>query len=108
MTRTEQTALALALPVGLAIATLDARSDEVQGAVLLLLLSGAALGAMAPRRPVVIGLLLGIGVPLTYLYMRSAHIPSQANGFAGTLLALIPPTLGALGAAWLRRPRQRA
>jgi 4-hydroxybenzoate polyprenyltransferase len=108
MTRLELTALALALPVGLGIAKLDSRSDEVQGAVLLLLLSGAALGAMVPRLAPATGLLLGAGVPLTYLYMQHAHIPSQANGFAGTLLALIPPTLGALAGAWLRVARQRA
>jgi hypothetical protein len=49
MTRVEQVALALALPIDLAIAMLDTQSEEVQGAALLLLLSGAALGAMAPR-----------------------------------------------------------
>jgi hypothetical protein len=106
MTHTERVALALALPIGLAIAKLDTRSDEVQGTALLLLLAGAALGAMAPRMAPAVGFLLGIGVPLTYLYMTHAHLPFTGpppNGIGGTFLALVPPTIGAIGGMGVRR-----
>ena len=50
MTRVEQLALAAALPIGIAIGVLDAHAEEVQPAVLLYLVAGAALGTFAPRR----------------------------------------------------------
>jgi hypothetical protein len=97
MTRSTTVAPALALLAGLGIAALDARAGEVQGAVLLLLAAGAVLGALAPRVAPLSGLLLGAGVPLTYLWMRSAGMPTQSDGFAGTLLAFLPALVGTLG-----------
>lgn len=61
------------------------------------------LGALAPRVALYTGLLLGAGVPLTFIWMQTRGLPTQSNGFAGTLLALIPALLGALAGALLRR-----
>jgi hypothetical protein len=103
MTRVEQLTLAAALPIGIAIGILDARADEVQPAVLLYLVAGAALGALAPRLAVPLGLLLGLGVPVVHAYIRINHLPLPyaMDSYASSFLALIPPTIGALGAAWV-------
>ena len=103
MTRVEQLALAAALPIGVAIGILDTHADEVQPAVLLFLIAGASLGAIAPRRALPIGILLGLGVPIMHAYIRLNHLklPYATDGYAGSFLALIPPTIGALTAAWV-------
>lgn len=107
MTRSTSAAVALtlALSVGLLIAALDTHASEVQVAVLLLLVTGAMLGALAPPVAPYAGLLLGAGVALTFIWMQARGLPTQSNGFAGTLLALIPAILGALAGAMLRRRR---
>ena len=103
MTRVEQLALAAALPIGLAIGILDSHAEEVQPAVLLYLIAGAALGSLAPRVALPTGILLGLGVPIVHAYIRINHLslPYATDGYAGSFLALIPPTIGALGVAWL-------
>ena len=103
MTRVEQLALAAALPIGIAIGVLDAHAEEVQPAVLLYLVAGAALGTFAPRRALPIGILLGLGVPIVHAYIRINHLPLpySMDSYGSSFLALIPPTIGALGAAWM-------
>lgn len=103
MTRVEQLALVAAPPIGVAIGILDTRAEEVQPAVLLYLIAGAALGALAPRRALPIGILLGLGVPIMHAYVRINHLalPYATDGYGASFLALIPPTVGALGASWL-------
>jgi hypothetical protein len=105
MTRLEQLALAAALAVGLLVGIVDSRAAEVQPAVLLLVLAGTALGALAPRAAFPVGVVLGLGVPLVHAYMRLRHVtlPYATNGYAGTVLALIPATLGAVVGGWVRR-----
>ena len=103
MTRVEQLALAAALPIGIAIGVLDAHAEEVQPAVLLYLIVGAALGTFAPRRALPVGMLLGLGVPIVHAYIRINRLPLpySMDSYATSFLALIPPTLGALGASWV-------
>jgi hypothetical protein len=103
MTRVEQLALAAALPIGIAIGVLDAHADEVQPAVLLYLIAGAALGCLAPRRALPIGVVLGLGVPIVHAYIRLNRLPLPyaMDSYASSFLALIPPTIGALGASWV-------
>jgi lipopolysaccharide export LptBFGC system permease protein LptF len=103
MTRVERLGLATALPIGIAIGVLDAHAEEVQPAVLLYLIAGAALGILAPRLALPVGILLGLGVPIVHAYIRINHLPLPyaMDSYASGFLALIPPTIGALGAAWL-------
>ena len=105
MSRLEQLALLVALPLGVLVGIVDSRAEEVQPAVLLLALFGAGLGALAPRAPIAAGVVLGLGVPLVQGYMRLQHIALAypTNGYAGTFLALIPAAAGALVGAALRR-----
>jgi hypothetical protein len=105
MSRLEQLALAAAVSAGLLVGLMDTRAQEVQPAVLLLLLAGTALGALAPRATLAIGVALGLGVPLVHAYMRLEHatLPYATNGYAGTFLALVPATIGALVGGWMRR-----
>ncbi len=58
MTRLERLALAAAVPVGLLIGIIDTWAEGVQPAVLLFVVAGAGLGALAPRVAIPIGLLL--------------------------------------------------
>jgi hypothetical protein len=103
MPRVEQLALAAALPIGIAIGVVDTHADEVQPAVLLYLIAGATLGTLAPRRALPIGILLGLGVPIVHAYVRLNHLPLPyaMDSYGAAFLALIPPTIGALGASWL-------
>jgi len=110
MTQIEQLVLAAALPLGLIIGVIDARSEEVQGPVLLLVIAGALLAALAPRRALAIGVLVGLGVPLAHAYVRLAHValPYPMNGYWGSFLALIPAMLAAMAASWIRIAAARA
>jgi hypothetical protein len=105
MPRLEQLALAAALPVGILIGVIDTRAEEVQPAVLLFLLAGAGLGALAPRVAIPVGVLLGLGVPIMHAWARVNHLPLPyaMGSYAGSFLALIPPTIGAVGGALVRR-----
>jgi hypothetical protein len=105
VTTLERTTLVSALAAGILIGIVDIRAEEVQPAVLLLLLTGAGLGALAPRVALPIGLLLGLGVPIMHAYVRMNHLPLPyaTDGYAGSFLALIPPTIGALVGAWTRQ-----
>jgi hypothetical protein len=105
MSRLEHFALAAALPLGLIIGGVDSRAEEVQPAVLLLGLAGAGLGALAPRAAIASGVVLGLGVPLVHAYVRLEHLalPYAMNAYAGSFLALIPATVGALLGSWARR-----
>ena len=104
MTRLEQLALAAAVPVGILIGIIDTRAEEVQPAVLLFVVAGAGLGALAPRLAIPVGLLLGLGVPIMHGYVRVNHLPLPyaMDSYASGFLALIPPTVGALLGAWVR------
>jgi hydrogenase/urease accessory protein HupE len=108
MTRIEQLALVAALTVGILIGVIDTRAEEVQPAVLLFLVVGAGLGALAPRVALPIGVLLGLGVPIMHAYVRLNHqpLPYAMDSYAAGFLALIPATIGAVSGAWLRRMAQ--
>ena len=104
-TRIEQLALASALPIGILIGLIDTRAKEVQPAVLLFLVAGAGLGALAPRVAVPVGIVLGLGVPIMHAYMRLNHLPLPyaIDSYASAFIALIPATLGTLAGAGVRR-----
>jgi hypothetical protein len=108
MTRLERLTLAAAIPIGLAIGLADARSEEVQGSVLLLFVATALLASRAPRIALVVGVLTGLGVPLVHAYLRLTHtpLPFPMNSYWGSFVALIPATIGALAGAGLSRLRR--
>ena len=105
MPRPAPLALAAALPIGILIGVIDTRAEEVQPAVLLFLLAGVGLGALAPRVAIPIGALLGLGVPIMHAYARTTHLPLPyaMDSYAASFLALIPATIGAGAGAWVRR-----
>ena len=110
MIRIEQLALAAAPSLGILIGVIDTRADEVQPAVLLFLVVGAGLGALAPRVAIPIGVLLGFGVPIMHAYVRLNHLPLPyaMDSYASGFLALIPATIGPLAGAWVRQRSLRA
>ena len=108
MTRLERLTFAAAIPIGVAIGLVDARSEEVQGPALLLFVAAALLASRAPRLTPVVGILTGLGVPLVHAYLRLTRtpLPFSMNSYWGSFLALIPATIGALAGAGLSRLRR--
>lgn len=85
------------------LADSDLRNDEVQPAVLLLLVGGAVLGAARPRRWWAWGLALAAWVPAEPLWARLRGLPYLWPANPGPLLAFIPGLAGAaLGLALSR------
>jgi hypothetical protein len=109
MSRVERITVVLAVLAGMIIAELDTHASEVQGTVLVLLIVGAALGAAAPRWSPLSGVLLGLGVPMMYLYVAYTHVAlaHPISGIGGTFIALIPATFGAVAGAGIRRIAKR-
>jgi len=93
-------ALALAALVG----WLDFHSDEVQPAVLLILVITAALSFAAPTKAWLWALIMGLSVEATYLVALSAGLVPRApmTPVAGGLLALIPAAIGAASGVGVR------
>ncbi|MDB4907370.1 MAG: hypothetical protein JWO05_2154 [Gemmatimonadetes bacterium] len=90
--------IAAAIVGGAAIAVIDARAEEVQWAVGLLLVLTAACSALAPRQWWMIALFAGACVPIAGVVEKILGIPTlyPVNPPWATLLAFIPATIGAL------------
>jgi hypothetical protein len=98
--------LPTALALGLAIAWIDSRPhwDDTGITVGLLFLSAAALTLLAPRRPWLVGLLVGFGVFAELARPAlAAHPFSVSMATLGPLVVLVFPMAGAYGAFFLRR-----
>ncbi len=89
------------------LAVSDLRNEEVQPAVLLLLVGAFVLGAARPRWWWAWALALGAWVPAEPLVSRVAGITPTWPANAGALVAFVPALVGgAMGAAAARlRPR---
>jgi len=96
--RTTLLLLPLALLAAAGTGWLDTHAEEVQPAVLLLVVTTAVLCFVDPRRAWLWWLLLGLSIPGAHLWMRAvdAALPYTMDGFAGTFLALLPAGVGAL------------
>ena len=100
----------LALAAGSFAGYVDLHNDEVQAAVLVIVVSGFLLGAAAPRRSGAIGTIIGLGIPVAHLYARATHmvLPYETS-WPWTFLALIPALIAAASGAaarWLLGGRQ--
>ena len=84
---------------------MDTHNDEVQAAILVILLSTATLAMIEPRAVWRWGLILGLSIPITYLIVPAFDMttPFDMEGYMGTLLALIPAFIGAYGGVFLRK-----
>ena len=104
---TTRTRLFILVPLAVCFAAfagyVDLHNDEVQPAVLVILLSAGLLSLLDPKRAWLWGFLLGISVFVTYAVgARLGYYPDEPpspNDFA-TLIALIPAYIGA-GGGWL-------
>jgi hypothetical protein len=92
---------------GVWLACSDLRNDEVQPAVLLLLVGGAVLGYARPRAWWAWALALAAWIPAEYLLSPLIHVPPQSPFNPGTaLLPPIPALLGAAAGMGLQRMRR--
>jgi hypothetical protein len=106
MDRRASALLLLALLLGLWIGMVDYRSDEVQNAVLLIVVSTLLFGLFAPRRSWRWAIAIGLGVPLVHYIARWIGLkppyPIQPGMFA-SFLALIPAFIGTYLGVFFRR-----
>jgi hypothetical protein len=118
----------LALAVGLLAAILQLHTDNLQFALLFLIVQGAVFGYARPERPWLWACLITVCIPLSLLFNTWVTLPSPrelgypARLFLGPLvvlfrssfpirpvdipgscLALIPVLAGAYAGAWLSR-----
>lgn len=98
--------LIAAVVLGLCAGWVDFHNNEPQPAALLLLIFGFLLGCIQPRSAWRWGILLGMGLPATYIIAHSFGLkpvePLQPNVLAG-LLAILPATIGAYVGAAIRK-----
>jgi len=95
--RTTLLLLFLALLAAAGTGWVDTHAEEVQPAVLLLLVSTAVLSFLDPRRALLWWLVLGLSVPAAHLWVRvtGRTLPYEMHAYAGSFLALVPAALGA-------------
>jgi hypothetical protein len=90
--------LPLALLVSFATGWVDRHSEEVQPAVLLLVVFGAVFSFLDPRRAWLWWLVLGSSIPATLLWSRARGLPLpfEVDNFGWTFLAFLPAGAGTL------------
>ncbi len=96
----------LAFSGGLYAGWIDFNNSEVQSTVLLLVLFGAVLGFAQPRRAWRWAIILGLCIPLSFLFFsalgyKSADLPQP--GVYASLIALIPAFIGTYGGVLLSK-----
>jgi hypothetical protein len=101
-----QTFLLYILAVALAMFTgfVDMHNDEVQAALLVILVGSATLAFIEPRAAWRWALILGLSIPVTYLIVPLVDYttPFQMDSYWGTFLAFVPAFIGAYGGVFLR------
>lgn len=89
--------LLLAMLLGIYIGLVDFRSDEVQNAVLLIVIFTFLFGLLSPRRAWRWALAIGLGVPIVHYTAHWLGVPPRypvQPGMSGCFLALIPAFIG--------------
>jgi hypothetical protein len=92
---------------GVFAGAVDLTSKEVQGTVLLIIVSAGALGFLIPKRAWIWALIIGASIFGAHLWAQSTGYPVPypvEPNVAITLLALIPAFIGAysgVGARWV-------
>jgi hypothetical protein len=81
----------------------DGRNDEVQAAVLVLLVGGVAIGLVGTRRRWIAAVILGLSIVISHPIANVFHLGSdfaQTAPNLGMLIALVPALIGtAVGVA---------
>jgi len=97
---TDWALMAPAILAGLSIAWMDARPhwDDTGITAGCLFLSAALLGLAGPRWPWLLGLAIGVWIPLRMVL----HAPSAGNVLGGLVIVAIP-TVGAYAGKLVRR-----
>lgn len=105
MKRLEVFCYGLTLVFGCIIGYLNLHNNEVQPAVLAILVFTALLSFLQPRRAWLWAILLGLSVMLSYFIAEAIgyHAPPPDPNIFATLIALIPACIGATLGAVLRR-----
>ncbi len=82
----------------------DTHNDEVQAAVLVILVGAGTLALIEPRAAWRWALLLGLSIPVTYLLVPLVDdtAPFDIHNYWGTFVAFIPAFVGAYGGVFLR------
>ncbi len=94
---------------GMLIGFIDLQTDEVQFPILLLLVFGFILGTVEPGKPLRWIVFLSVFVPLTHLGVL-IFSPSAGQSLlevAGSLLSIVPATIGTLVGAVSERMRRK-
>lgn len=96
--RTTLLLLPLALLVAAGTGWIDRHAEEVQPAVLLLVVATAAFSFLDSRRAYLWWFVLGLSIPGTHLWVRltGTPLPYEVDNFASTFVALLPAGFGAL------------
>ncbi len=83
----------------------DARNDEPQAAVIVILFFTVILGAIHPRKAWLWAVLVGLCLPVGYLVARSmGYLPANPvePGWYASAIALVPAFIGAYAGVLLR------
>ena len=101
----------LAVLFGCLAIYVDDHNDEVQAAVLVLLVGGVALGLLGTRARWIAAIVLGLSIILSHVVAHALHLGTefaQSAPNAGMLLPLIPALLGTAVGVALRTGARRA
>ena len=85
-------AIALALIVGGLLAFYDLRTDDTGIEVGLLLIASVGLAALAPKRWWLIGLCVGLPIPIVEIAVAHAAIPPA--GIAAVVIGILGASIG--------------
>ncbi len=97
--------LLLALLGGLFVGYIDSHASEVQATLMVMLPITFVLGFIEPKRAALWALIVGLSVPVSYLWLLATgqhYTAPPPNGFT-TLIALVPAFVGTFSGAILRR-----
>lgn len=95
----------LALIGAVVVGTIDSHASEVQATLMIMLPITFALGFIEPKRAWLWALIIGLSVPLSYLWLlvTGQHYSTPpSNGFT-TLIALAPAFIGTYCGVILRK-----
>ena len=97
--------IGLALLGALLVGTIDSHASEVQATLMVMLPITFILGFLDPKRAVLWGLIVGLSVPVGYLWLLATgqhYTDPPPNGFT-TLIALVPALIGTFSGVVLRK-----
>lgn len=97
--------LVLALIGALFVGYIDSHASEVQATLMVMLPITLVLGFIEPKRAALWALIVGLSIPVTYLWLLVTgqhYTAPPSNGFT-TLIALVPSFIGTFSGVVLRK-----